>query len=71
MHLEQGRSAADTLAELRAEAERTWGPERAAALAGALENTASALWRLAQSPLDLLEVEPDFVSGGTRREAGV
>lgn len=70
MHFEQGRSAAELLAELRAEAERTWGAERAAALAGALESSANALWRLAQAPFDLLEVEPDFVSGGTRRRVG-
>jgi hypothetical protein len=66
--LERGRSTADILAELRAEAERTWGAERAASLAPTLESAANALGRLAQAPLDLLEVEPDFIGDGPRQE---
>jgi hypothetical protein len=68
VHLERGRATADILAELRAEAERTWGAERAAALAATLESAANALGRLAQAPFDLLEVEPDFIGDGRRQE---
>jgi hypothetical protein len=61
------RSRDDYLADLRAEAERTWGADRAEALSSALETTAVSLWRLAQAELDPLGPEPAFVgpsSGG-------
>jgi hypothetical protein len=67
MRFEQGRSRDELLAELRAAAEQAWGPERLEPLGQALESAAGALWRLAQSPLEPLEAEPDFIGGGTAR----
>jgi hypothetical protein len=67
MRFEQGRTRDEFLAELRATAGQAWGPERLEPLREALENAAGALWRLAESPLEPLEAEPDFISGGAAR----
>ena len=67
MRLVPGMTRDEALEALRAAAARTWGAERQAALEPALETAAGALARLAASPLDLLEDEPDFVGGGPRR----
>ena len=56
-----GQAREEVVAALRAEAERAWGAERAAALSEAIETTGTALWRLAQAPLELLEAEPAFI----------
>ncbi len=67
MRFEQGRTRDEFLAELRAAAEQAWGPARLEPLGQALENAAGALWRLAESPLEPLEAEPDFISGSAAR----
>ena len=61
MRLDQDRSPDDVLADLTAEAERTWGKDRAEALRPALQATATALARLARAPLESLEAEPAFI----------
>lgn len=68
MRLQKGRSPADWRADLAVAAERCWGPDRAAELASAIDVSAQALWRLAEAPLEPLDGEPDFVSGGAVRE---
>ncbi len=62
-----GRSKEEFLADLTAEAERTWGTERLSALSTALDGAATALWRLAEVPLEPLGGEPDFIGAGTLR----
>ena len=61
MRLDQDRSPDNVRADLAAEAERTWGKDRAQALRSALETTATALARLARAPLEPLEGEPAFI----------
>jgi hypothetical protein len=69
MSLGRDWSREEWQAELRARAEQVWGAERRAALEPQLESAATALWRLAQAPLDPLEAEPDFI-GGVRLPPG-
>ena len=68
MQLRADQSREQVVAALRAEAERTWGAARATALSEAIETTGTALWRLAQAPLELLEVEPAFIGPSIGRE---
>lgn len=68
MRLERERPQAEILAELRAEAERTWGAERAQALGPALEGLTGALARLAAAPLEMLDGEPAFIGPSTGGE---
>jgi hypothetical protein len=62
MQADAMRSQADVVEYLRRAAEMAWGAERAAALGPALEQTATAVWEIVQQPLDLLDVEPDFIA---------
>jgi hypothetical protein len=64
MRFRPGRTRDDFLADLRGEAAAAFGPERVEHLQPALEAAANALWRLAEAPLQALEEEPDFISGG-------
>jgi len=68
MRFESGRSREEFLADLTAEADRTWGPSRRAELQQYLDNAANALWRLAQAPLEALEAEPAFLAGSRPRD---
>jgi hypothetical protein len=61
MRLDRERSREDLLAELRTEAKRTWGSDRAEAIAAALAVMAGSLHRLAQVPLEPLGPEPAFI----------
>ena len=63
MQLDTIASQRAALEALTREAEATWGAERAEAMQAALEAAASALWELAQQPLDSTDVEPDFIGG--------
>jgi hypothetical protein len=65
MQFRSGRSKEEFLADLTAEAERTWGAARLPALAETLETAAGALWRMAQVPFEPLGGEPDFIGAGT------
>jgi hypothetical protein len=62
MRFQHGRTREEVLAELRAAAERRWGPERLQSLEPALETAANALSRVGNEPLDLLDAEPDFIA---------
>ncbi|HZU06013.1 MAG TPA: hypothetical protein VFB73_08565 [Chloroflexota bacterium] len=63
MQLDAMTSKAEVLDALRRAAEATWGPERVGALQAMLEAAAAAVWELAQLPLELTDVEPDFIGG--------
>lgn len=63
MRFDRGRTRDEVLEELGAEAARLWGERRSEALGTVLETTASALWRLAEAPLEMLDVEPAFIHG--------
>jgi hypothetical protein len=67
MQFKRGRRREEYFNDLVAEAERTWGPQRLEALAAALDTAATALWRLAEAPLEPLDGEPDFIGGGPLR----
>jgi hypothetical protein len=71
MRLERDRPRESILEDLRVDASRTWGAERAALLGVPLEATATSLWRLAQTPLELLELEPDFLRGAAQPQEDV
>jgi len=60
MQFDVGLDEASTIEALRQTARAAYGPERATELDGALRDTARALHRLAQVPLDLTAEEPDF-----------
>jgi hypothetical protein len=54
-------SATELAAQLRAAAERRWGVDRAAELAGAIDVAAGTLAQVAATELELEDDEPDFV----------
>jgi hypothetical protein len=62
MQADAMRSQGDVVEYLRRAAEAAWGLERAAALGTVLEQTATAVWEIVQQPLDVLDVEPDFIA---------
>jgi hypothetical protein len=62
MQADAVRSQGDVVEYLRRAVQAAWGAERAAALGTALEQTATAVWEIVQQPLDVLDVEPDFIA---------
>ncbi len=59
MRLDFGASKEAVLDKLTAEARAVWGPERAEADSQTILNTAKAIWRLLQHPLDLTNEMPE------------
>jgi hypothetical protein len=53
------KSEASILQDLRRDAERAFGPDRAEAMLPFLQTSATALWRLSQTTLDALDDPPN------------
>jgi hypothetical protein len=58
MRFDPDLSREETLARMRADAKAAWGEERMAELRPGLEQTADAIWRVAQAALEPTELEP-------------
>ncbi len=69
MRLNSRMTLEDIRTALSQSALRAWGPERIDALQGEIDQTARALWRVLQVPLDPWSEEPDW-QGPVRRPAG-
>jgi hypothetical protein len=67
MRFDPSLSREAVLVNLRQEAEQVYGAERLAELAPFVEVAATALWRLAQAPLEPTETEPDLLASGGPR----
>lgn len=58
MHFDPTAPVEQIRASLDGAATAAWGPDAVAELEGALATAATSIWRVAQEPLEPLDVEP-------------